>query len=439
MGEVLAIENPIFKVEDSKFPLEAFPNRIGQLIKELNSTLLFPIEFTSLGVLSAVSTAIGNTSRVTVKNGWNVPSHMYMVIIQNRGFNKTAPMEWALSPLNHINTNSYNKWELEMAEYKALSKEDKETEPKPILETSLVGQITPEALIKTHYDNPKGFLRYSNELKTWFGTFNQFGNNKSEENFWADVWDGHQAKRSTLAHGPQYIQNPCVGVLGSIQPPEIANFIKNNTINGLVDRMLFTYPKHLKDQPLSRKELDLKITEDWFEIYNNIHKVHRVCDLENIQYVKYSKDVLNLFYDWNYSNYEKILDKKDDTYRAIIKKSENNVHRLALTLEVLKNGCKSSKRINSISIESFTNAVKLAEYFNENIFKLREEVDEVAPVIKKEDLWFAQMPLKEFTTAEAYKIADNTVKVGTRTVDKWLAKSENFKRIRNGIYIKNFE
>ena len=36
MAKVLAIENPIFKVEDPKFPLEAFPNRIGQLIKELN-------------------------------------------------------------------------------------------------------------------------------------------------------------------------------------------------------------------------------------------------------------------------------------------------------------------------------------------------------------------------------------------------------------------
>ena len=112
---------------------------------------------------------------------------------------------------------------------------------------------------------------------------------------------------------------------------------------------------------------------------------------------------------------------------------------MALTLEVLNNGCKSSNRINTISQTSFKNAIKLAEYFNENIFKLRDEVDEVAPVIKKEDLWFAKMPLNEFTTAEAYKIANNTVKVAPRTVDKWLAKSENFKRIRNGVYIKNFE
>ena len=439
MAEVIAIENKIFTIKDTEFPIDIFPNRVAHLIKELNSTLLFPIEITSMGVLSAVSTAIGNTSRVTVKHGFNVPSHMYLVVVANRGSNKTAPMEWALAPLNKINSDCYQKWEEEMAFYRSLSKEDKESEPKPIFETHLVGQITPEALIKTHYDNPKGFLRYSQELKTWFGSFNQYGNSKGEENFWAEVWDGHHAKRGTLTHGPQYISKPCVGVFGSIQPPEIANFIKTNTINGLVDRMLFCYPKNLKIEEMPRKDLDVKVNESWLEIYNNIHKAHGIYQADKMQFIAYSKSVLNQFYDWNASNVKKINEKDDYDFTGVIRKSENNVHRLALTLEVLNGGCKSSKRINSISQKSFTNAIRLVEYFTENILKLRDEVEETSPVIKKEDLWFAQLPLKEFTTAEAYKIGDTTVKVSTRTVDKWLSKTENFKRVKNGVYIKNFD
>ena len=441
MGEILAIENSVFNLDDkNSFPLSVFPNEIGHIIQSLHNSNLFSVEFVAMGVLGAISTSIGNSLRVKVREGYIIPSHMFLVTVADRGSNKSAPIKWILAPLRDINKKHYNEYELELAEYKVLKKDEKESTIEPHLITKMIGSSTKEVIIKSHRENPRGFLRYANELKNWFGSFNAYGNGNSEENFWCDIWDGEIAQNSTVGRGHEYIHNPCVGILGTIQPSEIGSFIKTNTENGLMDRILFCYPEQLRATEFPEKELDKSIKDEWYNIYNRIDKTYQLYDVSRgPDLVKLSPAANKIFLDWNKINVHNINSRLGDVvYKGIIKKHENNVFRIALTLEVLKGGLKNSKRIFTISENTMAEAIKLTEYFTENIFKLRKDVGEKS-AMSKQDVWYSQLPNDEFTTAQAYEVAKQTVKVSTRTVDTWLTSKDFIKGDTNGKYTKNFE
>lgn len=53
--------------QTNRFPVEAFPEPLQQIILETNANLNFPIDFIGASLLYAVSVAIGNTHKVEVK------------------------------------------------------------------------------------------------------------------------------------------------------------------------------------------------------------------------------------------------------------------------------------------------------------------------------------------------------------------------------------
>ena len=69
---------------------------------------------------------------------------------------------------------------------------------------------------------------------------------------------------------------------------------------------------------------------------------------------------------------------------------------------------------------------------------IRKDVGEKS-AMSKQDVWYSQLPNDEFTTAQAYEVAKQTVKVSTRTVDTWLTSKDFIKGDTNGKYTKNFE
>ena len=65
---------------------------------------------------------------------------------------------------------------------------------------------------------------------------------------WCNMYNGKHLQRDTITHGHQYISNAFISILGGTQPDEIMDFIRKNTNNGLVDRILFIYPDYLKNK-----------------------------------------------------------------------------------------------------------------------------------------------------------------------------------------------
>ena len=102
MSKVLAINEPVMNLSEKDhkgnegFPIYIFPNEIQHIITAYNKTLNFPTEFTSAAILSSVAALVGNNLKLRVKNGFDVPIHLFYITIQERGMKKSAPMNLSL-------------------------------------------------------------------------------------------------------------------------------------------------------------------------------------------------------------------------------------------------------------------------------------------------------------------------------------------------------
>lgn len=446
MEKVLAINEPAMTEERQAvgFPIEVFPNAIQHIIMEYENTLNFPKEFTSAGIITAVQTAIGNSLRIRVKRGHVQPITQYYILIQERGFKKSSPITAMLAPINRINKEEKAKYKQKMKDYEAKklqAKENKEefNEVEPTRKQLIIGRVTTEALFQLLDRNPKGILRYFNEARTWFATFNQYSNGADQE-IQIDIHDGSLAQRSTRSHGTEDIYNPCSPLIGTIQPEVLIDFIKANTANGLVDRIIFDYPDHIEDKEEPRKELSETIINNWNSIVN---KIYRKYDLENdiynnIEncYVSYTPEALDIWYDWNRDNTNELKERKDLVYRGIVKKAEGNCHRLCLVLQELINVTSDKGVVKCIGVEAIKKAIILSKYYIEQQLKVRNLVEVYSMGIDAQlQAWFAILPETEFTTAEALEIGKKLGK-SQRTIERWLTNHDHIERVKKGIYKK---
>tara|TARA_B100001287_G_scaffold270076_1_gene268346 strand:+ start:4214 stop:5542 length:1329 start_codon:yes stop_codon:yes gene_type:complete len=438
--KALAINEPVMKdnhLQAQGFPTEVFPNEIEHIINAYNSTLNFPKEFTAASIMCCISALIGNCFNIKVKRGFSVPVHLFYIIVQERGMKKSAPMNAMIKPLYKIDKAEKDIYESKLETYKRellAAQERKETynEPEPKRVQMIINRTTPEALFKIHKENPKGIFQYINEAKEWFGTFNNNRNN-SDEATYCQIYDGEITSKSTLKSGYVDVENPCVTILGSIQPKEISKFIIDNTENGLVDRITFDYPDYLKIVKESRDEIDQMFIDNWEKIVNRIYNYCKYSD-ETIG-IPYSTEALNIWYDWNERNTQKINDKNNMVFQGIVKKAETNSHRYALIIEFQKYACGIIDEVKEITVSTINSAIKLSEHYIEQALKIRNTVE--LNKNDKSDIWFAILPENEFSTQQAYECGKNSiVNVQTRTVDKWLSNHPKLERIKKGTYKK---
>ena len=434
MSKVLAINDPVMNLtadpENKKgFPIEVFPNEIQHIITAYNKTLNFPTEFTAAAILTSVPPLVGNNLKLRVKTGFDVPIHIFYITVQERGMKKSSPMSAILKPIYSIDKAKRDIYEAELDKYKrellqAQKNSTEYEEPEPTRKQTVINRTTPEALFKIHKQNPKGILMFINEAKEWFGTFNQHSNN-AEEQTYCQMYDGEFTSRTTLKNGQQDIENPCVTILGSIQPNELTGFISKNTDNGLTDRIIFDYPDYLKITKESRDEMSQDIIDNWEKIVNTIHGDYKEYVEELVQYVRYSPEAIDRWYNWNESNTNKIHSKNDLVYQGIVKKAETNCHRLALNLQVLNNTCKGVKGCSSVDLNTLESAIVLCDYYIEQAMKIRNRME--LNKTDKMSVWFSFLPEGNFTTKQAYEVG---VKAGAkeRTVDNYLMKHPRIER-----------
>src|ERR1035437_9377914 len=122
------------EIKANKFPVEIFPSLFQELINECNKSLNFPTDYTGTAIIAAVSTAIGKSAKLKVKNNWYEFAAFYFGIIGNAGANKSHPLDLAFKPFEEIDRAIIKNFEQEFEKYEAyqaLNKKDKESQSKP--------------------------------------------------------------------------------------------------------------------------------------------------------------------------------------------------------------------------------------------------------------------------------------------------------------------
>jgi hypothetical protein len=394
--EPVEIDNQEEKLITEDFPLDVFPEFFSNYILECNDKLNASTDFMGCALLWLVSTIIGNTYKVKVKNGWVDICSLWISIIGDAGVGKTPDLKLILRPLldlNSIQIEKYQKKVKEFKDYEGLTKEEKKSITKviePVKSQMIVDDITMESLIEMHSHNPKSIGIFKDELAGWFKDMNKYRDGSDKERFLSS-WSGDSIvlNRKTVG-SDSFVKNPYISIIGGIQPSIFKTFqTEENVGSGFMDRMLFCNPNKVAQYP-SEDEISDNSINDYRE---SIFRINDIAESKiNIIDGFIVPNVLEFTNEAKKVNREaqcNLIDLQNSDneiyyYRGMYAKQMTYIPRFALLIEVLS--CfKDEKNPVNISADSVDKAVKLSNYFirmakinkseNVNIFKMKEVLD----------------------------------------------------------------
>ena len=260
------LENDYLKLVVNKknlFPIDIFSKTTQEIAYEAKDKYQFSLDYIGAGILVAVSTAIGNSLKVKVKNGWVEKANLFTVIVGKPGDSKSHALNFCFKPI-HIKENSlFHDYSEMLKEYEnELKSDNKNKLSKPTLKKYLISDFTPEALIMHHSNNKKGLYVYVDELNGWIKNFNRY-NSSGEAETYLSLWSGTTISMDRASGKSLRIKDPFIGVIGSTQISVLKSFAKNGRgSNGFMDRLLFVYPDTQKTLKWNINKIDDRILQN---------------------------------------------------------------------------------------------------------------------------------------------------------------------------------
>ena len=419
LADVIDLE---MKENTKGFPLDVFPDAIQELIKDAENTKLFNPDYFSAGILSACSTAIGNS--VSLYNGsYSAKPILWISIIGSRGVGKSHPLEFAKAPLEQKDSDAYTFYKTELTEYEKQEVKGK----KPRYSKLILNDFTPEKLADVLQHSEKGILIFQDELMRWINSFDQYKKG-GDQQMYLSLFNGSTLTVERVSKEPIRIEQTNVNIIGGMQPEIIKQLAQNNrSEDGFLDRFLFVYPKNLKPSLYTGKDISGRNRENYWRFINNLLDVPEMT-------IKAKADNVETYKKWQH---QKITECFDDTIeRAIQAKMETYVWRLALVLEMMQQATLGDFT-PSLSNASLSNAIRLAEYFRENALTINDKITVNNPL---EDITGDQLELYtelpyDFKRSQVLALFEAKAIKG-RSIDRFLSKKKLFQNYRHGHYKK---
>jgi hypothetical protein len=438
------IESEI-KNDESKFPIDAFPELFRDLITELNETQNFPNDYTGTAILTAIATAIGTSAKVKVKGTWHELPALYTSLIGNAGANKTHPVKLLFEVFNEIDNDAINKYKIlynEFEEYQSISKKTKDLTPKidrPILIKTLLTNFTPEILNQRLNDNVKGCTVLSDELSTFLEGMNNYS--KSDQtSVYLSFWSNQPTSIDRVGNPiPLFIKHPYLSIIGGLQPRMLKQgFPIQKTNNGFLQRFLFAFPNTSLKHAINDNEFNTNLLNRYNEFIKNYIKENPVKINEengqiNSKVFYWSADAKAYFYKWQKENCDLVNNNQNTLKGEIISKYDNHFIRLALILQIMEN-----QNTYEIGLNAVKGADELCKYFMNCAFKVLSVIQDLKTYTdalpkNKKDLYNELTPT--FTTETAINLGAN-YSIADRTVKEFIKDTLLFERVKHGVYNK---
>lgn len=280
--------------EIKPFPVEVLPESCQRLIRESAASIDCPPDFIGLPLLAALGSAIGNSRKVEVKQGWKESAAIYGAVVADPGTKKTPAQNVALeaikkqeSQLKRDHKERVRDYEKRVREHEKDKRDAKKAdgvepeEPEePNMERAIVEDATVEALTDVLEGSPRGVMVVKDELASWTRSMDQYKSGKgSDRQFWLSAWSNSYVSVDRRGRQePLTLESPFVSVVGSIQPsvlPEIAE----GREDGMMDRFLFAYP-----ESRSSRWSDHEITDEAREGVRDLHQGLRKRHMQEDEY-----------------------------------------------------------------------------------------------------------------------------------------------------------
>jgi len=438
------IEKP--KIETVEFPLDIFPEPIAKYILDCNETLDSITDYMGGALVWMISTMIGNTLEVEIKNGWKEKAIVWIANVGRAGIGKTPSVKNITFPLHKINALEIKKYfkELErFKEYDKMTKEEKKTAEEiqqPLKKQFIANDITLEALVDLHQQNKNSVGVFKDELAGWLKDMNKYREGSDLE-FWLSAWSNESVHINRVTRQGSFVESPFIPVLGGIQPDVLTNFFTSeNKDNGFIDRLLITYPDAIIEKYNTNQMSYEAITyysDQITNFYNffkfNFTVLNDDLEVETVT-AKFSEKAEKVWME-AFNNFTDIQNSDDENeyMKSMYPKQKSYIPRFALIINTFQcyfdNASKESYKV--ITEESMLKAVKLSEYFIRMAKKVKinsSETQKMKSSISKikSDSEFEKFKAlyEEDNTINKTKISD-LLGVSRQTIYNWIKDLEN--------------
>jgi Protein of unknown function (DUF3987) len=371
------LDAKMMEKDENTFPLQSFPESLQEVIRQNKECLSFPVSYMGTSILFATSVAIGNTYRVVIKNGFDVPAVLYCALVGKPGVSKTHPLKFAIKPIMDWDRKHQVEYQQAMEqynEYQNLDKAQKKNAEKhdkiPVLKKTMVQDFTPESLQHCHQKNLRGLGAYNDELIAFTNNFNRYNKGSAEQYFLSN----HSGSNADSLRGELnknvYIPYNFVSIGGTIQPIELKPFGEGRLYNGFLDRFLFDFPLGLKKEKWTDHELSDELIESYQSI---VLKLLQIPFEGTPKYLTFEADARKKLFEWQHANTDLSNESQIDYETGICAKMDTQVPRIALILQILHDVC-AEKETKAIELSNVEKAIELAEYYRENAKRVYDAI-----------------------------------------------------------------
>ena len=412
------------------FPIRVFPQVLKEIINEVSRVVGVPADYVGGSILFALSVAIGNSIKVSPRQGQEFICSLFMALVGRPGIGKTPVLNWVLGPLNKRDSEAYDRYVSEVSHWE----QNDRSGTKPVFRQHLISDFTTEAMIKGLVNNPKGLGVYSDELASWYGGFNAYRKG-NDEAAWLSLFNGQPIRKNRATDDPVLIKTPFASVIGGIQPGVLSDLVKGKVKNGFIDRILFCFPESTKTARYSEEEINKVVTDNWADLIDHITNVYKHTAHPIV--LPFSPGAKKRWIEFYNENADE-MNRVSDWEAGVLAKLGLYVPRLALILEVASTAMEGG--LDSISPESLEGAIELSAYFKKTTARVREQAhfsDPVSDLGMKKQIAYSALP-GQFRTKEGVEVAKRN-DVPERTFKRWLNDKTFFEKIEKGLYRKIIE
>ena len=362
-------------VSDTDFPLDIFPAELQTYIKACNESLNNSIDYMACSLLFLTSIIIGNSLELEVKRGWKESANLWMSLVGKAGVGKTPSISSITFPLSRLNNIEIKKHIEDAQKYENyMNMNEKEKAMSSVVEKPkktqfIVNDVTLEALVELHNENPNGIGVLKDELAGFFKDMNKYREGGDLEH-WLSSWSGKEINLNRKTAKSSFVEKAFLPIMGGIQPSILDAFhTDENKDNGFLDRMLFTFPE-IEIERYSDKEMSQQVL-DWYESYIN---TFYQSTKRNIKYseggtiepitAKFTPEA-NAEWIRIFNEITDIQNGEDEaeSMKSMLPKQKAYICRFALIINTLASHSDKSINKDVIEVESVLKAERLSKYF----------------------------------------------------------------------------
>lgn len=354
--------------QSPRFPLEVLPQRVREIVDDLVKANHYSADYLATAMVTTAAVAIGNSVRLRVYDDWLLSPAFFTILVGDPGSGKSPALDAAIDPLLRIDEERIRVYCREMEEYKRkLAQKDGDVPPRPVLQSLVLSDFTPEKLLYDLGDNDHGLLLYVDELLGMFKTADRYNRGQLFEHL-LTIWSGKTTKVSRVGmEVPILIRRPNLSIIGTMQTDMVNTLWKMGLdLSGFLDRCDFVLPaeQDFVESPGIVSSNDAP--KRWREVIGYLVRIPEMT-------VDFTDKARAEFMAWNAGIKREVRQRNRQlTTRKVTRplKGDYKVARLAVVIQALRHAC---HEVNSfdVDLESVTAALAIHDYYERSFAELR--------------------------------------------------------------------